>query len=295
MRITRQRIVDVLGPAPKPESVWEQQFDGFQHTLVKLARLPWDEVPQHDLWEYFLDLSYVELQPDLFRHLFPACLKYWYDTLLRNESAECGDSDFHYSLLQGNIADRMLSETERERLYAFFRDGFLDRVDKQRGFVYEPGGRSANAWISRFNSLGIVAPVVPSIWEEWWNMDHPGKAVSAVMYSSGLVYLKGENPIYGVSTSRVGGGGPYLTQNDSQIFDYGWRHDNVAHLAGVLSVDYVLKKLQQAARALAPCAEGEMAARVADDALMRKDVIEIRISDVVENLARANFDRAPWE
>jgi hypothetical protein len=126
-------------------------------------------------------------------------------------------------------------------------------------------------------------------------MDHPGKAVSAVMYSSGLVYLKGENPIYGVWTSRNGGGGPYLIQNDSQIFDYGWRQDNVAHLAGVLSVDYVLEKLQQAARALAPYAEGELAARVAEDALTRREVIEIRISDVVDNLARAHFDRARWE
>ena len=43
------------------------------------------------------------------------------------------------------------------------------------------------------------------------------------MYASGLIYLKGENPIYKASTPERGGGGPYLTEIDSPLFDRAWR------------------------------------------------------------------------
>lgn len=302
LRITRYRIVNVLGPAPKPKQVWEKQFDYFDKQLAEMAQMDWDRVPDGYLWYYFHDLAYSELQPDLFRHLFPACLKFWYDTLMRNEDASRGDSEFHNALMRGEILDQMLSEAEHRSLCEFFRDGFLDRVEAERGFVYEQSsdpmeasGRSANAWIYRFNSLGIVAPVIRQIWEEWWRLDHPGKAVCAVMYTSGLVYWKGENPIYGVWTPEHGGGGPYLTENDASAFGWAWREDNLSFLRKTLSVNYVLEKLHQAANTLSDCPEGSVAKRVADEATTRKDTIELRISDLVDNLARLDLNKDRWE
>jgi hypothetical protein len=288
-------MVGVLGPAPKPQKVWEEQFDGSNDKLVELARMEWDRVPDEYLWYYFLDLAYVDLQPDLFRYVFPTCLKYWYETLMRNEGASFGDGDFQYALVQGQILEKMLSESERQSLYDFFRDGFLDRIEAERGFVYRPNGKSANAWIFRFNSLGIVAPVIHQIWEDWWALDHPGKAVCAVMYASGLVYLKGENPIYGVWTPEDGGGGPYLTEIDSSIFHWAWQDDNLSFLRRTLSVDYVTRKLDQAAGTLSDCPEAEVARRVATHAKTRADVIEIRIGDLLENLARVQLAKDRWE
>jgi hypothetical protein len=302
VRITRNRIISILGPAPKPKEVWEQQFDYFNDELAEMAQMDWDRVPDDFFWYYFHDLAYVELQPDLFRHLFPACLKYWYDTLMKNEDASCGDADFHYGLMRGQIFQKMLSENERCSVYDFLRDGFLDRIEAERGFVYDQSrdpmissGKSANAWIFRFNSLGIVAPVIPQIWETWWTLDHPGKAVCAVMYASGLVYLKGENPIYGVWTCKYGGGGPYLTEIDGSLFDWSWRTDNLSFLRRTLSVDYVTQKLDQAARTLADCPEAVLARRVADDAKTKTDVIEIRIDNLLKNLARLQLEKDHWE
>jgi hypothetical protein len=295
MRITRDRILGVLGAAAKPKTVWERQFDYFDHELVRLAQTDWDQVVDADLWYYFHDLAHMELQPDLFRHLFPACLKYWWETLMRGESAERGDSDFHYALIHGQICEKMLSPREQRALLEFFCDGFLDRIEVERGFLYDPGGKRANAWIYRFNSLGIVAPVIRQIWEAWWRLDHPGKAVCAVMYASGLVYLKGENPIYGVWTPEGGGGGPYLDESDSAIHDRAWQDDNLAFLRKTLSVDYIIQKLDQAARTLSGCPEAEMASRIANDAKTRTDVITIRIDDLLENLSRVRLGRGFWE
>jgi hypothetical protein len=160
MRITPDRIVGVLGPAPKPANVWQEQFGYCEEVLVRLARTDWDKVDEGDFSYYFLDLAYSDLQPDLFRHVFPACLKYWYDTLLRDDCA----GEFHYALVQGQIPEKMLSPQERESLLDFFRDGFLDRIEKERDFARDRG-RKANAWIFRFNELGSAVPVIPRLWE----------------------------------------------------------------------------------------------------------------------------------
>ncbi|MGB7932838.1 MAG: hypothetical protein WCH04_11555, partial [Gammaproteobacteria bacterium] len=217
--------------------VTEQQFDGFNDELAELSQMDWDKVPENYFWYYFHDMAYVELQPDLFRYLFPTCLKFWYDTLMRDASAECGDNDFHHAMMRGDIANKMLNQNERLLLNEFYHDGFLDRLESQQGLIYDvshskmvSSGTAANAWIFRFNALGIIAPVIKRIWESWWSLDHPGKACCAIMYGSGLVYLKGENPIYRPWTPETGGGGPYLTESEGSLFDWAWRDDNLDFL-----------------------------------------------------------------
>ncbi len=269
-------MVGVLGVAPKPAKVWQEQFDYCQEVLVRLAQADWDKVDEGDFSYYFLDLAYSNLQPDLFRHVFPACLKYWYDTLMRDEWA----GHFHYALVQGQILEKMLSPGERHSALEFFRDGFLDRIETERDFARDRG-RKANAWIFRFNELGSAVPVIERIWESWWTLDHPGNAVSAVMYASGLVYLPGENPIFGAWTEDAGPGGPYL----EFTYNKGWQSDNITFLRATLSPRYVLQKLEQAEAALAGGGDAEMARRIANDAKTRTDVIEMRIGDLLEALS----------
>ncbi|MFN7919592.1 MAG: hypothetical protein U0Q16_05820 [Bryobacteraceae bacterium] len=289
MRITKECFTRVTGVAPKPESVWERQFDYNDEDLVRLARTDWDKIADEDLWYYFHDLAYVELQPELFRHMFPACLKYWYETLMRGEDATRGDADFHYGLLQGRILERMLSPAQNQALLEFFRHGFLDRIESQGNFAGE--GDMAHHWIYRFNSLGVVAPVVQAIWEPWWSLDHSCKAICALMYASGLIYLRGENPIY----PDHDGGGPYLTEQEGYLYDWAWRLDNLGFLRKTLSVDYVCAKVEQAAAALADHSAAAVAQRIAGDARSRTDVIAIRIEDLVESLGKIASERMAWE
>jgi hypothetical protein len=197
-------MVGVLGLAPKPSQVWEEQFDGHNRELAELAQMDWDKVPDEHFWYYFHDLAYVDLQADLFRHMFPACLKYWYETFMRDTDTSRGDAEFHYGLAQGRIIEKMLSEPERRRLHDFFRDGYLDRIGIQDAFPRSGKEQSAHGWIFRLNSLAMVAPIVGEIWEAWWMLDSTGKAYCAAMYASGLVYATGENPLYGAWTPLDG-------------------------------------------------------------------------------------------
>ncbi len=295
-RIQLERMQEVLGKAPKPEKVWEQQFDDFYDELAKMARMDWAEIPEEFMWYYWHDLTYVELQPDLFRHLFPACLKFGYTTLMRDEPATRGDADFHNALMRGQFVEKMLSAAEREKLQQFFIDGLLDRVEAQtllkvNGKLGETSSRDQHNWIWRFNTLGIVAPVIAPIWESWWSLDQKGKANCAILYASGLIYCKGENPIYGTWTPDKGGGGPYLSEIDASIFDWAWRDDNLAFLKNILSVEYLLQKLEQAIPKLENTTDLAVLDTMLKEAKKRTDIVQIRIDDLIEDLARVQLEK----
>lgn len=304
-RVSKDRFVNVLGPAPKPQHVWQKQFDHFDSKLVELAQMDWDHIPDEDLWYVHHDFAYMELQPDLFRHLFPACLKFWYETLMRDDSTETGDSEFHYGLIRGQILEKMLNEGERQSLYRLFCDGMLDRIEAESGFPCSQAqtqehlirrANCAGSWIWRFNTLGIVCPVIPEIWEPWWQIDHPGKAYSAVTYASGLIYGTEENPLFSAwEAAGRGAGGPFLAETDSRTYDWAWRQDNLTFLKQILSVDYVLAKLEQCATLLAETPESAMIRSVCQDAKLRQDIMEISIGDLQENLSRSQREKMGWD
>ena len=294
MRIIPERGRIIFGNPVAPARVWEEQFDGFNTELRRLARQDWHSITGYDLWYYLHDLAYVDLQPDLFSYLFPTCLNFWYESLMKNEAASQGDADFHYALHQGRILDRMLTPDQREAVFSFFCDGFIDRIEVERGFIYDGTNTPACGWLHRFNSLGYIAPVIRPIWLSWWNMDHPGKAVSVATYASGLVYLQGENPIFGEWTPEGGGGGPYLTESDAGIYDAAWLPENMDFLEGTLSVAYVQEKLQNVADVLRGEPEHLLVAQIAADSQSREEIIAIRIDDLVSGL-RTSGNNTFWE
>ncbi len=286
----------MIGRVPKPREVWQRQFDGHDDSLRKLAEWEWNEIPGWALHDYVLDLAYLHLdhhtlQPDLFAHVFPACLMFWCESLMRNESAELGDADLHRALLCGRTLDTMLTESQRRKCLAIFRDGLLDRLDVERGFVYERPGKSANAWIARFNSIGLIAPVVPDVWTAWWSMATPGRAVSAIMYATGLIYATDENPIYLPWTREEGGGGPYLSEWDAAEYERAWLEANLAFLRATLTPGYLVERLTLAAGVLDGEPEHRMSRQIADDARTRADVVAQRIESVLANLARPSLER----
>ncbi len=185
MRIHPERSRKIFNNPHPPKTIWEKQFDYFDEELQKLAKTDWRSIRDEDLWCYFHDMTYVELQPDLFNYLFPVCLNYWYRSLMKNQPAAQGSAEFHHALYKGNVLQKMTPPAQREAIYQFFHDGFIDRIDRERGFSYCGSLTPAYGWISRFNSIGYIAPIIDRIWLSWWNLDCPGKAVSAIEYATG--------------------------------------------------------------------------------------------------------------
>jgi hypothetical protein len=280
MPIDWQRARSIFDYPKPPHKVTERQFDYFDDELRKLATTPYGEIDFGDLWYYHHDLAYVTLQPEVFAYLFPVCLMDWHDTLMANESCSHGDSEFHYGLRQGNVLAQMATASQRDEITKFFRDSFLERIDAERGLAFEGKGATAYGWMARFNSLGIVLPIIPDVWEAWWSLETVGRAIAAIQYLSGFMYFDGENPVFTMWTRERGGGGPYLWGNDTFIHDAGWLPENTRFLKDALTFDFVKQHLSKAALKLHGESEQAKAQQVADDVLERKDIIEARTTEL---------------
>lgn len=207
---------------------------------------------------------------------------------LGHTGPECG------MFLRCRVLEKMATPVQHQQILQFFHDGFLDRIDQERGFVYAGSDTPAYGWIRRFNSMGIVTPIIPKVWDSWWSIVTPGQAVCVLMYVSGLLYLKGENPIFDVWATFTGGDGPYLWTNDSYINDQGWHPDNVAFLERTLSVEYLAGKVDRAVQVLLGEPEETIARQIQHDLTKQSWVIEIRPEDIVGRLADPRYFVSDW-
>jgi hypothetical protein len=288
--ITWDRVRAIFGNAEPPEQVWEEQFDYCNEDLKRIAATPYREIERPGFgWYYYLDLAYVELQPDLFRYLFPVCLMEWHDSLLRNEPCSSGDAEFHSGLRKGNILEKMLNPRQRESVYEVFRDSFLERLDAEPMAV-EPSLRiHPFAWIFRLNSLGTTAPCVEQVWTPWWEAATRGRAIAVLKYASGLIYFEGENEPFGYAF-RGGKYGPALWRDESFTHDDTWLPANLDFLRATLTFDYLVQHLQATVTRLKQTPEAELAEKITADAVQNRELVELRIAELPVLLAGGGAD-----
>ncbi|WP_406699102.1 hypothetical protein V5E97_09505 [Singulisphaera sp. Ch08] len=284
--ITWKRARGIFNHPRPPESVWERQFDDSSYQLERLARTRYDQIDFGDLRYYYLDLAYVELQQDLFNYLFPVCLMHWHASLMQNQECSHSDSEFHQGVLRGNILEKMVTPQQRDAISEFIRDSFLERLDAERGFAYEGEKTPAYGWISRFNSVGLIMPGIDLLWEPWWTLDTPGRAVAALQYCSGLMYLEGENPLFGRWTPGQGGGGPCLWENDSLIPDVGWKPENLDFLSKTLTAEFVEDRVVKAVARLEGEPEWQKARRLENDLPESRELVSLRVAKLPTLLAK---------
>jgi hypothetical protein len=283
--ITWDRLKSIFGRQKPIRQVTQRQFDGFDDVLERLSRTPVESIDFADLWYYHHDLAYVTLQEDLFAHLFPVCLMDWHESLLANRPCSHGDSEFHYGIIHGEVLRKMLTLEQRAKVELVFRDSMLHRMDQERGFVYDGSKTPAYGWIHRLNSFGLYSERLADLWNNWWGVETPGRAVCLLQYCSGLMYLAGENPIFPPYTAAEGGGGPYLWENDSNCISEVWTTSNLEFVRSFLTADRVAQAVQEAAAKLDSEPERQIAAQIAADLNDQMYVIESRIDQLPDLLA----------
>jgi len=291
--ITWERARQIFGNPQPPKTVWEKQFDYNDDDLWRLANTPYEKIDFSDLWYYHHDLAYVELQPDLFSYLFPVCLMDWHHSLMQNEPCSHGDSDFHYGVLHGNVFEKMITPKQLASIYEFFRDSFLERLDAERGFIADGSKTPAYGWIGRFNSVGLVMPRIDMLWDGWWSLDTPGRAVAALEYCSALMYFNGENPLFPPWTPDRGGGGPPIWCNDTLFDIQGWLPQNIEFIRKTLTAQFVADRVVNAVARLKHEPECEKARQLENDLAKCRELIEFRVEELPTLLATP-YARDEW-
>lgn len=283
--ITWSRLRRIFGDPPLVLNVVEQQFDYGNEDLQRLGRTPHDQINSDDLWYYFHDLASVELQPELFAHLFPVCLMDWHRTLLAGEPCSHGDSEFHYALIQGDVLSKMLDDRQRRDVEHVFFDSMLHRMDRERGSEFRSYETPAFAWVHRLNSLGLVLPDVSGLWQRWWAMETPGRAVCVLKYCAELMYFCDENPWSQTWPKIVAGAPAMLWAHDSFVLDRGWDQLKCEFLQSFLSVPRVQEAVWRASAILKDEPEGAIAERMVGDLEHSDELIAARVAELPSLLA----------
>ena len=280
------RVRSIFDNPRPPVKITQCQFDYGDEALERLARTPHTQIDFRDLWYYYHDLAAVELQPDLFDYLFPACLMHWHVTLMQNEACGRGDIEFHDALVRGNVLEKMVTPARKDAIYVFFRDSFLERLDAERGFALASPRDLENGWLARFNTLGCLMPRIDMLWEPWWSLATPGRAVAALKYCSGLMYPGWANPLYGQFSRLMGSMCPYLNHGDSGITRRGWMRANLDFLTRTLTVEFVEEHVEKAVARLEKEPEREKARQLLSDFPERREMVALRVAELPLLLAK---------
>ena len=149
--LTLERLKGIFGHPEPPKTVTERQFDYAQEKLVELAGTSLEQMNLVELQRYYYDdLRYVELQPELFDYLFPACLWDWHLSLQASEDR----TDFHDALLERRLFDVMLTAWQRQQVFLFLQDSALERLHQERGLITQELTQAPYRWLQRWNTLG---------------------------------------------------------------------------------------------------------------------------------------------
>jgi hypothetical protein len=297
-----EKVIQALGQPTPPHRITQWAFDYDSSHYRRLCHLQGADPGGADLYSYANDMEYMPLQPELLRYLLPICLKAWHDDLLNmRHSGHAGFVEAFWTALSPRsqsqdtfVLEEELNAKERESVMQFMRDSLLDRMDQETKLHFVGSNASAYQWFSAIGSFSMVFPNLKELWEIWWNMKTFGHAVCALQYLSCLMYWDEGNPIFEPWTQAGGGGPPALWENESFDYEHGWRQENSSFLSEVLTLDYVNKKLHQAAQVVNASREEAIPIKMLADWPQCCDLVASRMAELPKLVAQSPLACPEW-
>ena len=287
MRASLQRVAAALKSSRVPDTITQEPFDHDPGHYKRLCNLHGSQPSNSDLIDYALDMMYMELQPELLRHLMPVLFGAWRRDLFEGDPAGFAAfvEYFWPAMLKGKAFHQILTDSEFASVMHYMRDSILDRLDIETLLNFSGMSASPYGWIRAFVSVGVLFPSVESLWNEWWQMKTPGHAVSAFQYASALLYDADNNPVFTPWTPDEGGGPPAIWDCGCHMFDVGWREENLSFLKATLTSDYVEEKLVVALGRIEVGATKQIASRIIHELPSRRTLLALRIEELPKLLA----------
>ena len=240
MRASLQDVRRVIQSKGVPDRITQEPFDYDPSHYRRLCGVQTASPDPADLVNYALDMRYMELQPELLRHLIPLLLTAWRRDLFEGDQAGYGGFVEHFwpALLKGSALKKVFSEPERVAFARYLRNTILDRLDAEHSLHFSGMGASPYRWIQSLASYGVLFSDVERLWNDWWETITAGHAIAAFQYASALLYEVEENPVFSPWTRDAGGGASALSDCGCHMLDVGWTEANLSFLRRTLSVDY---------------------------------------------------------
>lgn len=290
LRTSIENVRKALKAYKMPKQITQKPFDHDPSHYRRLCDLRGGDPAVADLYDYALDMTYMELQPDLLRYLTPVLLTAWKKDLFDGDQAGYAGftEQFWGALLKGPAFKSIYTEAERAAVSEYMRDTILDRIDTEKSLQFSGMGASPYRWIETLISYGIVFSDVEILWTEWWQMKTTGHAIAAFQYATALMYEADKNPVFAAWTKGGGGGAPAVWSSRGMMFDVGWREENLNFLKRTLSVAYMEQNLRIALEKIPNDPVKEVALRILRDLPNQSALLALRIEELPKLLANTS-------
>ncbi len=282
MRASLNAVAEGLGSSRVPAEIRQEPFDYDPGHYARICSLDGNRPNAGDLIDYSMDMTYMELQPDLLRHLLPVLLEAWRIDLFEGDGAGYTGfvAYFWPALLQVKVLSKGLTETEWTLINRFIRDTILDRLDAETSLSFSGMGASPYQWIYALGAFGVVFDDIESLWIEWWRTKTQGHAVAAFQYASALLYEKDKNPVFAPWTRDKGGGPPCLWECGCHIYHKGWQEENIQFVRRTLSAEYIGERLQAADNMIVDAKPKSTATRILADLPDQSALLSLRTEEL---------------
>jgi hypothetical protein len=282
MRASLRAVAKAMKSNRAPETITQEPFDYDSGHYKRLCHLEGGQPSASDLIDYALDMTHMELQPELLRHLMPVLLNEWRRDLFEGQTAGLRGfvEYFEPALLRGKALQAILSDAERSVVRLFMRNTILDRLDIEDSLAFSGMEASPYQWVRAIASFGVIFPDIESFWTEWWQMKTCGHSVAAFQYASSLLYEQGKNPVFASWTRDKGGGPPVLWACGGHMYGVGWLEENLGFLRRTLSVEYIEQRLRVAQQMIKSAESNSVASRILADLPAQKNLLALRIEQL---------------
>src|SRR5688572_5820468 len=243
-----RRLQEIFGFPERPHLVTQRQFDDQQDELKALTQKPWHAIGDHDYSIFLMDICYVSLQQELFDYLFPAVLIRWWEGILNRTGGPDGECDFYRAVDHGAPFYKMMDVARQQHVHLWMVDAYMEGVDAWGGRLSPhycgpntPDDLHGPLWA--FSALGHSVPILASLIERLMEVKTLGRAQWWLVFASGLAWKENQCPAISPWSPERGGGGVYLLESGSCIYDHGFLPTNLQSLRESITYANVLAML----------------------------------------------------
>ncbi len=287
------RIKEIFGDPIPPKLVTQRQFDYADEHLIRTASKQWHEIDQSDYWHYLMDLSYVDLQQDLFDYLFPAFLIRWWEGQLNRFGGPESESNIYRAIDHGDLLAEMMDESRRKQVLAWIADAYMEGVDawsnKLSVDYTSRGPNDLHGPLSSFNALGQTVPVMQAIIERLANITTIGRAQWWLVFATGIIWNENECPAIPKWTPENGGGGIYITGSATSTFNHGFLTENLNALEGFLDYETLTRLVERSFELIPSYPHGDWARMTREECLLQEESVTARLASLIRLLGLPNL------
>lgn len=297
--VTIDVVLHAFHKLKMPTSVRGDEY-GTEASASEIIQMLASDPQDLKIWHFRRYLGYRTTGGmDDFMFLLPAMLRIWQECMYeKSRLSQRGDAhwfviEFHKALATTNVLYSALDEELRDVVIKFMRTTLLNVVGRHTALPVA-GESDFPSWFGPFVSYGVITSDIPRLWATMWDGSTDNHRIALVQFSSCLICGSDDNPVFQLSSNSGVRIEALLWTSESSGNGETWRPDNTSFLGSVLSVEYLIDRIEKAYLHLGRKSASNIGRLLLDRASTDAEVIDERCRILPSLLSTPDVGEIGW-